>query len=119
MIFDRMKPIRDHQIEQILLNAHVEREAGVDLIDEYFLSQTSLDPLIKRANELIKEEGDLDLIESIKKNLSECIVVKTQYEKNSWVGRAKKVLSKWGVSLGRSQDVLRAERFIHSIKKKR
>jgi len=118
MKLDKAKLLRDHQIEQILLRAHIEREGGVDLIDEYFYAQSSLDPITRRATQLIKERGDPEELASIAKNLSECIVVKSVQERLSLLGRAKSCLSRVGIDFGKSREVLRAEKLIKSIQRK-
>lgn len=105
------QPIRDHQIEQILLSAHTEREAGVDLIEEYFLGSTSLDEITRYAQVLLNQSDDPRVQEVIVKNLSECIVVKMQTENRTMMGFFRKVLSKFGWD-AKNSEIERAERLI-------
>ncbi|MDN3506250.1 MAG: hypothetical protein P0S96_03375 [Simkaniaceae bacterium] len=102
-----------HLIEELLLSAHVEREAGIDLIDEYFSSQSSLDPITRYASKLLQEIDDPSLQESILKNLSECIVVKMQYEKKSLTGFVRKIFTKIGLDL-QNGEVKRAEQLVRN-----
>lgn len=104
-----MQPtIRDHQIFELLLYAHIEREVGTDLIEEYFLSESSLDHITRCAQLLLEESQDLEEQEAILKNLSECIVVKVQKNKESLKGFVRKILAKIGLELP-SPDIRRAE----------
>lgn len=112
---DKLKLIRDHQIDELLLTAHLEQESGFDLIEEYFQFQSSLDCITKRAQELIQEQNDPEVRDSIAKNLSECIVVKNQYELHSFFGFAKKIFGKLGMNLGKSREIRRAEKLIEQI----
>lgn len=105
------QPIRTHQIEQLLLNAHVEREAGVDLIEEYFAGQSSLDEITRYASELLQHTGDSKIQEAILKNLSECIVVKMQYGKKTPLGFFRKFLAKFGCGY-KNNEIKRAERLL-------
>ena len=109
----RSHPLIEHQIEQLLLRAHIEREAGIDLIEEYFASESSLDLITRRANHLIEQHADPDLHETILKNLSECIVVKMQKDKRSLTGLFRKILLKLGISLGKNSEISRAEKLIY------
>lgn len=103
-----------HLIEELLLSAHIEREAGIDLIDEYFSSQSSLDPITRYASKLLQEVEDPLLRETILKNLSECIVVKMQYEKKSLTGFVRKIFTKIGLNL-QNNEVLRAEQLVKNF----
>ena len=67
--------IKKHQIEELLLNAHLESEGGIDLIEEYFTKSSSLDSITKHAHFLLEEGDSVDVREAVLKNLSECIVV--------------------------------------------
>lgn len=108
------QPLRDHQIEELLLNAHQMREEGIDLIDEYFSTESSLDLITKRAHRLLQEHTNPTVQEAILKNLSECIVVKTQKDQRSLAGVARKALNKIGIQLAKSSEVIRAENLISS-----
>lgn len=108
------QPLRDHQIEELLLNAHEMRESGIDLIEEYFATESSLDLITKRAHALLQEHTDPAVQESILKNLSECIVVKAQKDRRSIGGMARKALSKIGISFAKSNEIIRAEKLISS-----
>lgn len=106
------KEIRAHQIEELLLNAHLESEGGIDLIEEYFSMNSSLDSITTYAQELLKKESDPRMRRAIIRNLSECIVVKSQFDRRSIFGVAKRVLQKFGMSIGKHPEILRAETLI-------
>jgi|GEM_PF-2651385 len=106
--------ILTHLIEELLLNAHIERETGIDLIDEYFASQSSLDPITRYASALLQEYDDPIIRQTILKNLSECIVVKMQYEKKSLTGFVRKIFAKIGLDL-QNGEVVRAERLVRNF----
>lgn len=108
------QPIRDHQIEQILLSAHTEREAGVDLIEEYFMGSTSLDEITKYAQILLSQNTDPKIQEVIVKNLSECIVVKMQTENRSFMGFFRKIFAKLGWDF-KNGEIERAEKLIRKV----
>lgn len=110
--------LRQHQIDELLLKAHLEREAGLDLIEEYFINQSSLDLITKRAREMLAEHNDPKVIEAIGKNLSECIVVKSQINRESLLGLVRKFVEKMGINLGKSREIVRAEKVIEEISKK-
>ncbi len=105
-------PIRDHLIEEILLNAHIHREKGVDLIEEYFLAESSLDHVTACAQKLLSANPDPNLEKVILKNLSECIVVKAQRDSYTLTGIARKFFVRMGLPMGRSSEILRAEQLI-------
>ena len=105
------QPIRATQIEELLLHAHIEREVGVDLIEEYFSGQSSLDQITRCAEELIKQTSDPIIQEVIRKNLSECIVVKMQYEKSTLKGFFRKFIAKFGFGY-KNREVKRAEKLL-------
>ena len=113
---EKSHPLIEHQIEQLLLRAHLEREMGIDLIEEYFASESSLDLITNRAHQLLQQHHDPEMYETIIKNLSECIVVKTQRDKRSLGGLFRKALAKLGISLGKSGEIVRAERLIYKLK---
>ncbi|NGX37818.1 MAG: hypothetical protein K1000chlam2_00981 [Chlamydiae bacterium] len=108
------QPVRDHQIEEMLLKANQMREVGTDLIDEYFARESSLDLITKRAHQLLQQHRDPHIQETILKNLSECIVVKTQKDRRSFGGLTRKALSKIGIPMAKSNEVIRAEKLISS-----
>jgi hypothetical protein len=110
---DKLKLFREHQIEELLLNAHFECESGIDLIDEYFAVESSLDLVTQYAQKLLTEVNDLETREAILRNLTDCIIVKSQYEKKSLVGKFKNILSKIGIDLGKNGEIRRAEALIH------
>lgn len=105
-------PVRDHLIEEILLNAHTHREVGVDLIEEYFFRESSLDHITAYAQKLLANIGDAELKKVILSNLSECIVVKAQREQNSFTGKARSWMSKIGIPLPRNKQITRAEKLL-------
>jgi len=105
--------MREHQIEELLLQEAKGREVGQDLIEEYFSTQASLDPITKKAKELIQRNPEKQQI--ICKNLSECIVVKNQIEKTTPMGFTKKILSRVGIHLGKNREILQAENLIKKI----
>ena len=47
MRFLENEQLRQHRIEQLLLEAHLEREAVVDLIEEYYVVENSLDQITR------------------------------------------------------------------------
>lgn len=108
------QPLRDHQIEQILLNAHIEREAGVDLIEEYFIGSSSLDEITQYAQILLEQMNDPKMQQTIVKNLSECIVVKMQKERRSVAGFFRKLFAKIGLG-AKSGEIARAEKLIQKV----
>lgn len=110
---DKLKLFREHQIEELLLNAHFECESGIDLIDEYFAVESSLDLVTQYAHKLLTEINDLETRDAIIRNLTDCIIVKSQYEKKSLTGKFKKILSKIGIDLGKNGEIRRAEDLIH------
>jgi hypothetical protein len=97
-----------------LLNAHLEREAGIDLIDEYFAEQSALDPITRHASLLLEQIEDPSQRQAIVKNLSECIVVKMQYEKRSLTGFVRRVFTKIGLSFAHG-EVQRAEALVKNF----
>lgn len=103
--------LRDQQIERLLLNAHIERQEGVDLIEEYFERANSLDEITEIAKKLIDEHSDVNLREMIAKNLSECVVVKSQKTRSGFVS---KFLGKLGINF-KGSDIGRAERLIQQF----
>ena len=109
---DNLRLFREHQIEELLLNAHFECESGIDLIDEYFAVESSLDLVTQYAQKLLTETADSQTREAILRNLTDCIIVKSQYEKKSLMGRIKKSLSKVGINLGKNGEIRRAEALI-------
>ncbi|NGX39754.1 MAG: hypothetical protein KR126chlam1_01087 [Chlamydiae bacterium] len=113
---DKLKPMRDHQIEELLLTAHILSEAGEDLIDEYFLTQSSLDQITNRARELLQEHNDPKMQQVICRNLSECIVVKNEQANGSLFGLAKKAFAKLGFNQKKNREIQRAEELIESLK---
>lgn len=113
------KPLRDYQIEQMLLQEENYKEQEFDLIEYYFRKESSLDLISKRALELLKDAQDEYTLELIRKNLLECILVKNQIEKTSVLGLIKKFLLKLGVDLGKSGEIRRAEKVIEVIQQKR
>lgn len=106
--------IIEHQIERLLLSAHIESREGVDLIDEYFLRDGSLDRITKKASLLLDQESDPKYIEIICRNLSECIVVKIERERRSLMGFVKRMLGRLGVSPKKDEQITRAEQLIQS-----
>lgn len=112
-------PIRDHLIEEILLNAHTHREMGVDLIEEYFLAESSLDYITAYAQKMLKGNSDPQLEKIILQNLSECIVVKAQKDCYTLTGMARNFFVKLGLPLKRSSEILRAEQLLLSSKKEK
>lgn len=113
------KPLRDYQIEQILLQEENYKEREFDLIEYYFRRESSLDLVSKRALELLKETQDEYTLELIRKNLLECILVKNEMEKTSTLGWVKKIFMRLGLDLGKSREIQRAEKVIEVIQKKR
>ena len=109
-------PIRDDQIEELLLNAHLIEE---DLIEKYFTKRSSLDLITNRAREMLGRHTDPQVQETIGKNLSECIVVKSQQEKRSLSGFLKRALTKLGIAFGKNKEITRAEILIREIKKEK
>ena len=105
-------PIRDHLIEEILLNAHTHRELGVDLIEEYFLAESSLDYITAGAQKMLQSNTDAELEIVILKNLSECIVVKAQKDRYTLTGVARSFFMKIGFPMRRSNEILRAEQLL-------
>lgn len=116
---DKLKLFREHQIEELLLNAHFECESGIDLIDEYFSRDPSLDHITQYAQKLLQEIGDAETREAILRNLTDCIIVKSQQEKKSLPGKAKSLLSKIGINLGKNREIERAEAFLHAMNQMR
>lgn len=110
---DELKLFREHQIEELLLNAHFECESGIDLIDEYFAVESSLDLVTQYAQKLLAEANDSETRQAILRNLTDCIIVKSQHEKKSLFGRIKIVLSKLGIQLGKNREIRRAESLLH------
>jgi len=110
---DNLRLFREHQIEELLLNAHFECESGIDLIDEYFAVESSLDLVTQYAQKLLAETADSQTRDAILRNLTDCIIVKSQYEKKSVVGKIKRTLSKLGINLGKNGEIRRAEALIH------
>lgn len=113
------KPLRDYQIEKMLLQEENFREREADLIEYYFRKESSLDLVSKRALELLRETQDEYTLELIRKNLLECILVKNQIEKTSVLGWLKKFLTKLGLNLGKSGEIRRAEKVIEVIQQRR
>lgn len=114
------KPLRDYQIEQILLKDEDNfRDQDMDLIEYYFRKESSLDLVSKRALELLRENQDEYTLELIRKNLLECILVKNEIEKTSIIGWVKKILTKLGLNLGKSGEIRRAEKVIEVIQQRR
>lgn len=111
---DKLKLFREHQIEELLLNAHFECESGIDLIDEYFAVESSLDLITQYAQKLLNEINDSETRAAIIRNLNDCIIVKSQYENKSLVGRVRNILAKVGINLGKNREIRRAETFIHA-----
>ncbi|MBS0628991.1 MAG: hypothetical protein JSS30_02060 [Verrucomicrobia bacterium] len=111
---DNLKLFREHQIEELLLNAHFECESGIDLIDEYFAVESSLDLITQYAEKLLSEISDSQTRAAILRNLSDCIIVKSQYEKKSLIGKIKKSLAKVGIDFGKNREIRRAEALIHT-----
>lgn len=109
-----MQSIRDHQIEQLLLNAHKEREAGVDLIEEYFMVCSSLDQITRCARNLLNQNKDSYVQSVILKNLSECIVVKMQKENKTFFGLFRRFIAKFGLGY-KNREIERAEKLIQQI----
>lgn len=109
---DKLKLFREHQIEELLLNAHFECESGIDLIDEYFAVESSLDLVTQYAQKLLTEINDIETRDAIIRNLNDCIIVKSQYEKKSLTGKIKKVLTRIGFKLGKNGEISRAEALI-------
>lgn len=107
--------MRQYQIEELLMNAH---RSDIDLIEEYFLKENSLDLITSQAHQILKLNESPEVHAAIKKNLSECIVVKMQIEKKSIKGLMKKALSKLGFQFGKSKEITRAERLLEEIKKR-
>jgi len=114
---DRSKFIREHQIEELLLNAQIEQEIGLDLIEEYFKGPASLDEITKHAKTLIEKQTDPQVIEMIGKNFSECIVVKNQQEQKSLLGIARRLLASSGIVSMKSKELQRAEELFQQITK--
>lgn len=112
------KEIRAHQIEELLLNAHLEQEGGIDLIDEYFRTYRSLDHITAYAKDLLSQNLDKQTHAAVIKNLSECIVVKNQQDNRSFRALASKWLKKVGFSLGKNPEIVRAEQLIQKIAKR-
>ena len=106
--------IRRHQIEELLLNAHLESEGGIDLIEEYFATSRSLDRVTEYAHMLLQSGPDADTKKAVLKNLSECIVVKNQRDHYSVMGRIRRTLKKMGIPQGKSSEIIRAERLLES-----
>ena len=104
--------IRVYQIENLLLTAHLERERGVDLIEECFSEGASLDEVTKTADTLLKQKTDNRVQKAILKNLSECIVVKIQRDRESLFGSFKQCIEKLGFHFKKCSQVQRAERLI-------
>ena len=52
------KPLRDYQIEQMLLKEENFKEQAEDLIEYYFRKESSLDLVSKRALELLRDNHD-------------------------------------------------------------
>ncbi len=113
------REILEHQIEELLLNAHFECEAGIDLVEEYFSISSSLDPVTEYARTLLEEQSDPHTQEAILRNFSECIVVKNQQVRRSPMGLAKRALAKVGFSLGKNREIARAEQLVEQIRKMR
>ncbi len=111
---DKLKLFREHQIEELLLNAHFECESGIDLIDEYFAVESSLDLITQYAQKLLNEINDSETRQAIIRNLNDCIIVKSQYEKKSLAGKVKNIVAKIGINLGKNREIRRAEAFIHA-----
>jgi hypothetical protein len=107
-------PLRQQQIEHMLLCAHIEREKGIDLIEDYFMTQSSLDEITKCAQKLIRKHTDKTLQQTIVRNLSECIVVKMQKKQNLFSRVVRNGLAKLGFSMKR-KDVKRAEQLIQKV----
>ena len=105
----------DHLIEEILHKAHVYREMGSDLIEEYFFLESSLDYITQAAQAILEKNEDPDLEKVILKNLSECIVVKAKKEQYTLVGLTKKALVKLGFPVRKHQEIERAERVLHNL----
>src|SRR5437773_2716875 len=112
MTWEKRRLFREHQIEELLLNAHFECESGIDLIEEYFAVESSLDLITQFTHKLLNENNDSQMREAVLKNLSDCIIVKAQIEKKTLPGKAKRLLSKIGINLGKNREIARAERFI-------
>jgi hypothetical protein len=102
------EPLRQHRIEQLLLEAHLERQTGIDLIEDYFAVESSLDPITRYAAKLLNERDDPTDREVIVKNLAECIVVKMQRDQRGVRGKMRRFLSRF-VDIGKSPEVVRAE----------
>lgn len=116
-IRERSKIEQGYQIEELLLNAQIEQEIGLDLIEEYFQGSSSLDEVTNRAKEMLNEHTDPKIIETIGKNLSECIVVRSQQEQRSLLGLARRVLAQSGIISSKSGEILRAEELFQMITK--
>lgn len=112
---EKLRLFREHQIEELLLNAHFECESGIDLIDEYFAVESSLDLITQYAHKMLEQNNDPQMREAIIRNLSDCIIVKSQYEKKSVSGIAKRFLSKVGIDLGKNGEIRRAEALVQAM----
>ncbi len=110
--------IHAHQIEELLLNAHLESEGGIDLIEEYFNIHSSLDRITEYAGELLLQQPDSETQVAVVKNLAECIVVKTQKDQRSIFGIARRFLERRGVPLGKKREIRRAEQLVEGFRKK-
>lgn len=108
--------IRRHQIEELLLNAHLESEGGIDLIEEYFATSSSLDRVTEHAHMILQESPDPEIHKAVLKNLAECIVVKNQRDQDSLWGVFRQGLSKLGVPHGKSNEIVRAESLLRSYR---
>lgn len=107
--------LRDHQIEEILLGAHL---SDIDLIEEYFSRESSLDPITKKAHQMLLLHSDEISLNAIKRNLSECIIVKSQMKEHSINSLIKKAFKKMGLDFGKDKEITRAEVVLEKIKKK-
>lgn len=108
--------MREVQIEEILMNAH---QTDIDLIEEYFAKEDSLDLITDHAHEILKLNSSPEVHEVIKRNLSECIVVKAQIEQRSLKGFMKKTFKKLGFHFGKNREIARAEILIDQIKNRK
>jgi len=106
-----------HQIEELLLNAHLESEGGIDLIEEYFDLYSSLDRITEYAEELLRQESNKEAQAAVIKNLAECIVVKNQRDQRSLVGIFRRYLKRWGFSDGKRGEIRRAEKLVRDFGK--
>jgi len=68
---------------------------------------------------LLGEVNDIQTRKAILRNLTDCIIVKSQHEKRSLAGRVKGVLSKLGIDLGKNREIQRAETFIQAANKRK